>query len=136
MAVQYPSLTAEGFVKDPQRIAAMLMTNALASDASQSNLYRGAVTSIQSIIQKTGQDVRAMTQMLQNELENMYRRYFDQASFEVRIEPLSAEKPNTLNIKLEGKIVSDGVRYDLGRALMVNEGVIQKVIPINYRRTS
>lgn len=135
MAVQYPSLTSEGFVSDPQRVAAYLMTNALASDASQSNLFRGAVTSIQSIIQGAGQDVRKMTQGIQTGLEDMYRRYFDQVNFDVKIEPISADKPNTLNIRLEGSVVSNGTRYDLGRALMVNEGVIQQVIPLNYKRT-
>lgn len=131
MLAAYPSLTREGYVRDPARAATRIMAAALASDANQDPIHGAGVTSIQYVISMNATDEMKLQTGVQNSLEALFGKYFQLARFDVDIEDM-VDSPGRKNIKVKGLLMSDGVKYTLARMLMVKDNVIADIKEITY----
>lgn len=111
-----PELGSGGWLSDPQQKLTLLFGHALASDASQSNIYDGAVTSIPDIIARYQNDVNDMVLQMDQALTTYYSRYFDSV---IVISSVDADSNTTgsddgvytLSISIE--VVDSGKTYSL-----------------------
>lgn len=134
MGFAVPTLTAEGYVREPNRMVDRLLANAFASDASQSNTAHGNIISIQAIIAECGQDMSLLQRTMQGSLQSLFGRYFDTAEIRVEIKPISDSEPYRMNIEVQSGLTLDGKRYNLARALLSTpQGVLVNLLPITYK---
>lgn len=78
-----PSLGARGWIDDPDTLIDQLFANMLTTDHSQSQLYRGQLTSLQYLVKTAGHDPRRFCEDLQIALERYIGRYFEFAQASV-----------------------------------------------------
>jgi hypothetical protein len=131
MLAAYPSLTKEGYIKEPERVAIRVFAAAMASDKSQDNIHPNGVTSLQYVIATTCHDEMLLQQGVQNALEDLFGKYFDTAKFDVEVEDLP-NQPGRKNIIVKGLLISGGVKYTLARMLATKDNVIDDFKEITY----
>lgn len=115
---------------NPLIVGNKLFAHLLASDFSQTYLYPGEVTSLAYIIDRNKDDLRGLIEDLQDSLTKYYNRYFD--GVETEVTEVSNEDKNTVSLSIYIEYVgNDKVRYNLGQAIYLVDGVLRKVININ-----
>jgi len=76
MAKAIPTLNVEGFIKDTDTMVIKLYEYFIVSEYSQSNTFRGNISSLKYILQ-SNTDILDIKNEIVNTLETMYGRYFD-----------------------------------------------------------
>lgn len=133
MAVSVPTLTSEGYVRDPARKVDRLLTQAFTSDYSQSNNFRGFITSVQYLIQDAGQDMNKLEESLDQALRRLFGGYFDSIDVDIQVKPISAENPYRMGVEVRSILIQDGMRYNIARLLYLSpSGVLAQLLPISY----
>lgn len=127
MATGYPSLTAEGFIFAVDRKCDRILMSMFASDAGQSNMFAGSVTSIQNIIYLNSDDVNAAGTAVAAGIERVLSRYFDGANVQGVVTDI-VDKPGRVDISIQGSVVQNNRRYDFGRMLESANGMIQSIM--------
>ena len=122
-----PTLTSDGWVTAVDKKCDRLLMNAFASDASQSNMYAGSVTSIQSIIYANSDDPNAAGTVIAAQLQQMFGRHFDAASFRANVVEF-ADKSGRYDIQITGTVVQENRKYDFGRMVESLNGIVVKMM--------
>ena len=112
---QVPTLSPEGWIKDPAEMLNRLFMHADAAAESQSPLYYGSITSIPGIISRNPNNINETASALSEALTRYFGRYFTKAEVNVRDDTPddSARREVILDVR-----VSDGTKqYSLGVTL-------------------
>lgn len=131
MGNQVPTLSASGWTNDVSEKADKLMSYYFVSEASQSNMYLGNITSLPYQIQQNGHNEVELQRMVQKELEGLFGRYFDTAVVEVSTDKPLANDPNRINLRVSVIVTEGGRNYSLGRLVEVLNSNIQRIVDIN-----
>ena len=125
-----PTLSSKGYVYTTEEKIDHLLAYALLSNASQSSLFRGEVTSFQELIQRTQGDRIALQSQADMALGNYFSRYFDDVVTEIVVldDPDDGRK-----IRLRIYIsVRDGERtVSVGTVAQFMDGIFKTVVRIN-----
>lgn len=122
-----PTLTSDGWVTAVDKKCDRLLMNAFASDASQSNMFAGSVTSIQGIIYDHSDDPSAAGTVIASRLQQMYARHFDAASFRADVNEW-VDKSGRYDIAITGTVVQENRKYDFGRMVESSNGIVVKMM--------
>lgn len=126
-----PTLSSSGFVNGIAEKADRLMSYYFTSEASQSNLYRGEITSLPKQIQLLGNDESGLASRIRVELERLFGYYFDAVEFEVITDVPNPTDPNRINVTISATLIDNGQQYSLGRLINVVDSQIARIIDIN-----
>lgn len=133
MGIPVPSLSAQGWIRDPAGKADTLLAHFYVSDKKQTALYGDNVANVQDIVQKHGHDIIALTSQLRTALNNYLQRYYDTINVDVRanedIEAGEATGKYTLSVYCLA--TEDGKQFSFGRLLQINNSKIEKVFSLN-----
>lgn len=122
-----PTLTVEGFISAIDRKCDRILMNAFASDASQSNIFKGSVVSIQNLIYENSDDIPAAGTAIANALQRVLAEYFDSASVRATVKELP-DRPGRYDIAIQGTVVENLRKYDFGRMVETANGLVQKIM--------
>lgn len=131
MAAKVPTMSSSGFVEDIAEKADRLMSYYFVSESSQSNLYRGQITSLPAQIQQHGHDEVNLVEAVRNELTTYLSRFFDGMDVNVRSDLPNKNDPNRINLTVNVIVVQDGKQYSLGRLVSVLNSKIVDIVDIN-----
>lgn len=74
------TLDTDGFLTDPAKIAARLLNLFFWSDESQSNLFRGAISSLPGIISRSPNNIQAIKDGIETALNRLFSAHFDEVN--------------------------------------------------------
>jgi hypothetical protein len=131
MAAKVPTLSTSGFVGDIAEKCDRLMSYYFVSDASQSNLFRGKITSLPFQVQQNGHDEALLRDAIQRELDRYLTPHFDGTEIDVATDIPNTDDPNRINVTLRVIVTEDGKQYSLGRLISVINSKINKIVDIN-----
>ena len=131
MSAKVPTLSTSGWVEDIAEKADRLMSYYFVSDASQTTLYLGKITSLPLQIQRYGQDDYGLRQAVQAELTQLFGRYFDAVQVEVTTDKPVPNDLNRINLTLSVLVTQNGKQYSLGRLISTINSKITQIVDIN-----
>ena len=116
MTTTLPMLSGEGWLQDPKLIMNRLFQHMYLTDHSQSNVYRGNVTSLQYLLAKHGHAAAGLTVAVESAVKTYYGRYFDnvQCTFN-RNDTESSDSTLVFDLYISGSW--KGTHYDLNRTI-------------------
>jgi len=125
-----PTLSSKGYIYTAEEKIDHMLAYALLSNASQSLLFRGSITSLQELIQRTQGDRIS----LQSQADTMFNNYFSRNFDDVVTEIAVLDDPND-GRKLRLRIyisVREGTRnISVGAVAQFMDGVFKGVVRIN-----
>jgi len=136
MGKPLPTLSSSGFVSGIAEKADRLMSYYFVSEDSQSNLYRGQITSLPKQIQLLGNDEQALTSRITKELERLLGSYFDGVEVNVTTAIPNTQDPNRINVTVSATVAENGQQYSLAKLINVVNSRIVKIIDINNTQGS
>lgn len=123
-----PSLSTDGWVTDIRKKADLLLAHYFASDYSQSNVFLSRITSLSYQVQTFGHDPTQLRTLIQNGLETYLSRYFDSVEVNVTIEKGARGDTARYDIRFDGVVVQDGLRYSIGRLIEIQNNKVKRVM--------
>lgn len=126
-----PSLSLSGFINELRDKSDRLMSYFFYSDASQSNVYLGEVSSLPDIIQKYGNDKDSIATEMDDALQKYLERYFDIVEVEVKINIPENATDNRMEILCEIIVGENGVKYDFAKILNTANGKLTTIMDRN-----
>lgn len=131
MTTPVPTLSSSGWVTEISEKADKLLSYFFTSEASQSLVYNGKITSLPAIVQLYGHNEleleSAMTSMLRTYLE----RYFTKVEITVNVTFPELSEDNRLDIKCAVTVYENNLSYELGHLIEVLDSSIQKIVKLN-----
>jgi len=119
MTTTLPMLSGEGWLQDPTIIMTRLFSHMFLTDYSQSNTYRGNVTSLQYILSQHGQDSTELTSAVEKAVKIYYSRYFSNVDVSFRLNETASDGAKmAFDLHISGSW--EGERYDLQRTLQAD----------------
>ena len=132
MSIVLPTLSADNYLKSSLIMMDRLFAYFLASDYSESFIYKGTISSFSYIIEKYNDNIDDIVSNTKQTLELLYKRYFNDVTVKVRSEEdLSHKGLYTLFISLE-TIDEKAVSRTLAKALQIKDSKVLKIEDINY----
>lgn len=128
-----PSLDSEGWVTNIDQLIDRVLSYTFLSDASQSTMFKGYITSVQAIIQKNGDDALGLQEDMRMGLDNTFRRWFDKIEIDVRVQdvvPGSAQ----LNIEIYLEVSYRGESRKVASVAEFYNGIFRRIVDINEGR--
>ena len=126
-----PTLDETGWATAPTDKADAVLSDAFEANASQTYLYKGRITSIQKVIEKSANDMIALVNNLKNALEVYLNRYYLNSSVDVSYKTALEDESN-ITITIYCIVTEqDGTQYSLGRLLEIADSKITKIMRIN-----
>jgi len=129
--VLFPSLSEDGWVNTPLKVADLLFSHFILADKSQTYMYDDMVASFPWIIQNTQKDITQTIIQTQETLRSYFIRYFNDVVVEV------SEVPNVLEPS-KGQISiylrftdTEGTDHVLGKLLTIIESKVAEIIDIS-----
>ena len=126
-----PTLTMAGWKKEIRDKADSLMSYFFYSDASQSNIYLGHITSLPKIIEQYGNDKNLIRSQMQTALHVYLSRYFEYVEVNVDVVIPEDATDNRMEILTSVIVGENGVKYDMSRLLRSKYGKIVEIIDRN-----
>jgi hypothetical protein len=124
-----PTLDTAGWVTDGAEKLNRLLAYFFTTMNSQSNLYRSTINSIQSIIEKSGNDIDDLTSSLQRQLSIYLGRYYDNVTIKVYIDPATIiHSLVTLNLDIAISDKDGFTKY--GPSINLNNGVFKSIVDL------
>ena len=130
-----PTLDTAGWVTDVAEKAERLLGYFITSDFSQSNIFLGNIQSLPSVIQASASDFSVLRRVVEDQINSLFRPYFQGVSTNVTIEPNvinGIESDAQYTIRLELKVTESGITHSLGRLLSVSNSSLNKVSPLTF----
>jgi nucleotide-binding universal stress UspA family protein len=132
MTIPVPSLSASGWVIEIAEKADKLMANFFASDYSQSNIYKGSITSLAYMVREWSKDTYTLSTNMERELFNYLSRYFEEVQVDVSVSEETVSGQGTvLSIELDVIVVENGQRYSLGHLITTMDSQVIEIIKTN-----
>lgn len=117
MKKSIPTLSADGYVTDPKKIMSYLFAHLHEVRLDDSNIYRGNINSIASIIADVGNDPDAFVSRLRSELNTAFSRFFDEVSIDIDV----VDREETrFSVKIDLSATLEGKSYSLGQLLSID----------------
>lgn len=123
MESQVPTLTRNGWIQDSITKAQKLFIYFLHSEASQSNEFKGNITSLPHLIHLHGNSPTSMVSNLRSALIQYLGKYYDDVVVEARHDG-SADNPQ-YTITVEITVVTNRERIGFGYLLQMSDKQLQ-----------
>lgn len=125
-----PTLSSKGYVYTTEEKVDHLLAYALLSNASQTPMFRGQITSFQELIQRTQGDRIALQSQADTALNNYFSHYFDDVSTEIAVldDPKDGRK---LRLRIFISVRDNGRTVSVGMIAQFMDGIFKKVVRIN-----
>lgn len=131
MGATLPTLSSSGFVDDIAEKADRLTAYYFVSEASQSNLFLGNITSLTSQVQIHGHDENQLVQAIEGDLSRYFGPFFDLVDVTATAAVPDPAEPGRLNLRVGVIVTEGGQQYSLGRLITVVNSKISKIVDIN-----
>ncbi len=131
MVKKVPSLTATGWLTELRERADSLLAYYLTSEASQTHLYEGKITSLPYHIRTYGSDAVKLRSRVETDLINYFQRYFDSLDVRVSTDIPDQADPERINLRLDITVMDQEKRYSLGRLIKVQNSKVLDIFDIN-----
>jgi len=119
MTTTLPMLSGEGWLQDPTLIMTRLFSHMFLTDHSQSNVYRGNVTSLQYVLSQHGQNPTELTSEVEKAVKLYYSRYFSNVDVSFTLNDGASEGAKmAFDLHISGSW--EGQRYDLQHLLQAD----------------
>lgn len=126
-----PTVSESGWIRDPISVFDRLLAYIIVSDYSQTNLYRGNITSIPKILQQHQGNITDMTIALGDNIGRFLSRYYKSASAEA-IDVTEDINDSKVSLSLYVKVTDyDNQSHTFSRMLETQDGIVKKIININ-----
>ena len=125
-----PSMDTAGWVIDGATKLNRLLAWFFTTMNSQSTMYNDSMSSIQSIMEKNGNDMTNLVSDLQRKLINYLGRYYDSAGVLVFIDPTTTNM-NKVTINLEISISDNNGYNQYGPTINLNNGIFGNIVGLN-----
>lgn len=126
-----PTLSEDGWVTNPIKIADYLFSYFFTSEYSQTYLFNNKIASLPYIIQDTQGDLNRLSGDVTNWLKLLFSNYFVNINIEANTTQ-DPKNPNNYQLTILVEFTdADGKSYSLGRLLEVNDLIVQKIIKQN-----
>lgn len=135
MANPIGTLSAKGWVSEMSVKADYLLSYYFTSQYSQSNLYRGGISSLQYHLQMWGNSPSALTNQLPNAIEKYLSGFFDTVSASVKIVDPTSVEDSRMTIQLTVNVTQNGVSASLGRLVSYLNSKIVSIFNMNNGTT-
>jgi len=126
-----PSLTLAGWKKEIREKADTLIAYFFYSDASQSNIYLGNITSLPKIIEQYGNEEDTIRSEMEEQMSRYLQRYFDVVEVDVSVNIPENANDNRMEIICKVVVGENGVKYDLSKLLKTSNGKVIEIIDRN-----
>lgn len=130
MTTLVPSLSISGWHSTVPQKADAIVAYYMASEHSQTDVYRDALISLAYDIQQNNQSPNALEKAIKTNLHNCLDRYFDLVEVTVNVTELEKDS-NSLDIIVDVVVGEGGVKYSLGREIRAINDKVQSIININ-----
>jgi hypothetical protein len=127
-----PTLTTAGWVDDVVTMSAKLIDYFLVSEHSQTQLYRGNITSMTYLVQRYGSEPSALADHTRSQLYNYLSHYFDEVQVNTDADNLDSAN-GRYNLRIDVMLTKDGQQHSLGRLLEIGDSRILGVTDSAYR---
>ena len=132
MASKIPTLSSSGWVGEVSEKADKAISYFFVSDASQSQLYAGNVSSLAYIVQQYGNDSITLVSEMQRRVQTYMSHLFDEAHVDVSALPINAEADDgSINLRVVMTVKEDGKDYSVGRLIKTLKSKVQEIINLN-----
>lgn len=125
-------MSTQGWVTDLSSKIDFLLAHFVSTDAQQSNVYKGQVSNLQSIIQQYNGDPLGAADQIQRAVMVYLGRYYENviadATFSLEN---AAESQTTVKITLALNFTEDGKSYPVNRLLTFFNGKFQAISEVN-----
>lgn len=128
MAIVQPSLSTEGWLFSITRRTSKAMAYFFISEYSQSDYYKGNITSFKKLVQLYGDDVLALRSECENALNKYLNRLFDNtAEVSVTVDDSTPD----VELKINATVRQDSVRYSVGYLLRTSKNEVLDIFDLN-----
>ncbi|WP_233875070.1 hypothetical protein [Paraburkholderia adhaesiva] len=132
MTTPAPTLSTAGWIVSPQQKADRLMAWLYESQANQSYVFNGNVTSLQYLIAKNAGNIPATCTALQTALTSFFSRYYDLASVQVASDDvLNGNESSLITLYVYAELTEDGVVYPLNSLIELSSSKLVRVLALN-----
>lgn len=121
------TLDSRGIVTDPYQKVQLLLAYLVATQASQSNVFRDSIISIPDIIRRKGQDKLGMKSEIENAIKTTFINYFDTVDVDVGIDDKTDELEGRFNIVIQAQVTQYRKTYDIANTLAASHDKIELV---------
>lgn len=132
MKAPVPTLSMLGWSRNPRESLDVLVSHFFLTNASQSDLYRGSMSTAQQILQKFSNDVVSAASEMSTALLMVLRKYYTDSSVSVThrlIDPTVSA--SAVQFIVSGTVTDNGVSYQLNKLAEAREGIFVKFIETN-----
>lgn len=131
-----PHLGLKHWVTDPVSMLDLMLAQSMVSEWSQTNQYRGTITSFPYLVAKFGSDPLQMTRETETAYQNYIEKHYEGALVTVTFnDPKDGSGKYELYIYIE--VFVDGKKYDLTRGFSIIDSTFKKISEIsNNGRTT
>lgn len=124
-----PTLTSDGWVNEPLKVANQLLLDYFTSLYSQSNLFRGNIYSFSYLAYKYGDQPEEMASELKTDLSKYFSTMFDSVIVETTVVASdSVYRKITVSIQFQD---TTGTTYDVSRLFDMSGMTINKITDIH-----
>jgi hypothetical protein len=132
MTTPAPTLSTAGWIVSAQQKADRLMAWLYATQANQSYIFNGNVTSLQYLIAQNTGNIPATCSALQNALTQFFSRYYDLARVQVASDDvLGGNQSSLITLYVYAELTEDGVVYPLTSLIELSSSKLLRVIALN-----
>lgn len=111
------TLDSRGEVTDPYQKIQLLLSYMIATQASQSNIFRSAIVSVPDIIRRKGQDKIGMRSEMETVIKATFLNYFDSVNIDVTIDDTTDAANSQFSIVIAVQVTQHGKTYDIANTL-------------------
>lgn len=129
--IRVPALSSSGWTEDIASRVDKLFSYFLLSEASQSNIYAGHVTSLPAILQENPSSTTLLKTEVEDQFSRYMSRYFDRAEVTVRAEQNLETEGRGIDLRIEAEVEEDGKMYSVGRLISTVESSVMKIFDLN-----
>ena len=132
MSTTLITLDSRGIVEDPDQKIERILSYLITTEASQSNVHRQQLTSIPAILMKSGTDMVAIKNKLENALESALEGYFTSVLLDISVDQSTID-PSKLIVIIRANVEQDGKWHDVAKALTASNDIVQLVSEFDIR---
>lgn len=127
---KFSLMTLSGVITDPQAGLNYIMSCYFFSKYSQTDIYRGNIVSLSSVIQQHGNNTTDVSSEIETSLQALLLRYFDVAT----IESTATDDGANIEVVIRGQVITEDStgerRLDLGYSLSASGGAFKNIVDI------
>lgn len=117
MTIPYPSIDS-GYIYDPNKKLANLLSDFFEAEISQSYLFKGSISSLPGILQQNDGQPDATADSIRLQLEVYLKKYFDDLEVECATQP--NESATTYDLLLSVNVRQAGETASLNQVLKID----------------